>query len=96
MNYFSIMPDALRGIAGFLIQKCAQEQGGLGGYITLHFSAAEEWLESLAQSVTELRLAFNSTSTFFMLHFVQRYRATLLCCSPWPFFNQLLNIVNHL
>ena len=41
-NYFSISPDKLRGAAGYIIQKCAQESGGIGGYVTLYFAAAGE------------------------------------------------------
>ena len=68
-NYFSISPDELRGIAGFLIQACAQERNGIGGFITMRFSAAGNWLASLATSFSEL-VSDNGTGAWkFVLSF---------------------------
>ncbi len=54
-NYFSIPPDELRGVAGYLIQKCAEEGNGIGGFMTMRFEATERWLDSLANTASDWR-----------------------------------------
>ena len=33
-----ISPDDVRGMAGYVIQQCVVEEGGIGGFVTANFS----------------------------------------------------------
>lgn len=39
-----LRPSELRGLAGYLIQQCAVEQNGIGGFATLGFTSALSWV----------------------------------------------------
>ena len=46
-----LRPHDLRGLAGYLIQTCAVEGDGIGGFLTLGFTSALGWIHD-AQNLT--------------------------------------------
>ena len=54
-NYLSLSPNKLRGLAGFLIETCANRNGGIGGFVTVNFENAENYIESLPNNAAESR-----------------------------------------
>lgn len=45
-----LRPRDLRGLAGYLIQKCAAENGGIGGFLTLGFTSATGFIHNAANN----------------------------------------------
>ena len=43
-NYLTHRPNELRALAGYVIEKCAHEGGGIGGFVTLGMEAAERYV----------------------------------------------------
>ncbi len=41
---FSIEPDKLRALAGFLIETCSSQTDGTGGFVTYGFEAAQNYI----------------------------------------------------
>ena len=46
-NFLKLRPNEIRGLAGYVIEKCAAEMGGIGGFVTLGFGAAETYVQSV-------------------------------------------------
>lgn len=53
LDYLTFQPDKMRAQAGFVIEKCANQLGGMGGFVTLNFLAAEHYVESLANTIAD-------------------------------------------
>ena len=52
-HFFSVSPNAMRGLAGYLIEKCPNQHGGVGGFVTLGLSYAQDYISSLDNSIAE-------------------------------------------
>ena len=46
-SYLKHRPDELRALAGYVIEKCAHEKQGIGGFVTLGMDAAETYLRGV-------------------------------------------------
>ena len=62
-QYLAYSPDMMRGLAGYVIQKCAVEEGGIGGFVTVGLEAAEQYLQGWIDSSDE-RGKKNSSGMF--------------------------------
>ena len=50
---YSIAPNYMRALAGFVIETCANQAGGIGGFVTHGFGAAENYIAGIANDADE-------------------------------------------
>lgn len=73
-SYLEHRPNELKGLAGYLIERCAHQGGGIGGFVTLGMKAAEryvagvvnegwedvkDWQDGVSNSGTFLTISIN-------------------------------------
>ena len=83
LPYLAFSPDKLRGLAGYVIQKCAQEGNGKGGFVTVGLDGAEHYLQNWVDAKDQ-GIEKNASGMF-------RLRSPRVCSSLLLIFTSFLS-----